>query len=74
MNNAVTKLNPVQLHLLDMFSIAMSEENLKEIKILLEGYLARKVDEESEKLWESKNMDAKSIDDLLNSHLRTSYK
>jgi hypothetical protein len=69
-----TKLNAVQLHLLKMFARPMDEEDLKAIKGLLSSYYAQKVDDESDKLWEEKNLDNQSINDLLNSHLRTPYK
>ena len=47
---------------------------LTEIKVLLSNYYAQKVDAESDKLWEEKRMNQQSIDDLLNTHLRTPYK
>ncbi len=71
---ASTKLNAVQMHLLKMFSRPMSEHDLKEIKGLLSDYFAKKVDVESDKIWEDKGMSQQSIDDLLNTHLRTPYK
>jgi hypothetical protein len=69
-----TKLNAVQMHLLKMFSRPMNEQDLRAIKDLLSDYYAKKVDAESEKLWEEKGMTQQSIDDLLNVHLRTPYK
>lgn len=69
-----TKLNAVQLHLLKMFARPMSEQDLLEIKALLSNYYAKKVDDESDKLWEEKGLSQQSIDDLLNAHLRTPYK
>ena len=69
-----TNLNAVQMHLLKMFARHMNEQDLTEIKGLLSNYYAQKVDAESDKLWEEKNMNQQSIDDLLNTHLRTPYK
>lgn len=69
-----TKLNAVQMHLLKMFARPMDEQDLAAIKKLLSDYYAQKVDAESDKLWETKNMSQQSIDDLLNTHLRTPYK
>jgi len=69
-----TKLNAVQLHLLKMFARPMDEQDLAAIKSLLSNYYAQKVDAESEKLWDEKGMSQLTIDDLLNTHLRTPYK
>lgn len=40
-----TVFNPAQLYLLEMFSRVKTEEQLQEIKNLLAGYYAKKVDE-----------------------------
>lgn len=69
-----TKLNSVQLHLLRMFAHQKNENDLLAIKKLLTDYYAQRVDEESEKLWEEKEMSQETIDSLLNTHLRTPYK
>ncbi len=69
-----SKLNTVQLHLLKMFARPMNEQDLLAIKSLLSAYYAQKVDEESEKIWIEKGLNQGSIDNLLNSHLRTPYK
>lgn len=69
-----TKLNAVQLHLLKMFARPMDEQDLAAIKSLLSNYYAQKVDAESVKLWDEKGMSQQTIDDLLNTHLRTPYK
>jgi hypothetical protein len=68
-----TKLNPVQIHLLKMFSRPVNDSDLLEIKSLLSNYYAKKVDEESDKLWDEKKMSQDSIQELLSSHLRTQY-
>jgi hypothetical protein len=72
--NQATKLNPVQLYLLKLFSRPMDEQDLLAIKSLLADYYAQKVDAESEKIWEAKGMNQQTISDLLNTHLRTPYK
>jgi hypothetical protein len=69
-----TKLNPIQIHLLQMFDRLKSENELQELKGFLANYYAQKVDKESEKLWEEKGMSDKTIDELLNMHLRTPRK
>jgi hypothetical protein len=72
--NQPTRLNSVQIHLLKMFSRPIKENDLLEIKSLLSNYYAKKVDEESDKIWEEKEMNQDKIQELLNSHIRTPYK
>lgn len=50
-----SKLNPVQLHLLELFSMDMSETELLEIKELLVKYYQSKVEDEVESFWKKKN-------------------
>ena len=69
-----TLLNPVQLHLLRMFSYSRDEENLQELKEVLFDYYCRKVDEEGKRLWKEKNMNNELMQELLNTHIRTPYK
>ena len=69
-----TKLNPTQIHLLQMFDRLKSESELQELKRFLSNYYAPKVDKESEKLWDEKGMSDETIDELLNMHLRTPRK
>jgi hypothetical protein len=69
-----TLLNPVQLHLLRMFSYSRDEENLQELKEVLFDYYCRKVDEEGKRLWKEKNMSNELMQELLNTHIRTPYK
>jgi len=52
--NMATKLNPVQLHLLEMFSKKMSERELLEIKNLLVQYYTTKIEKEVESFWDKK--------------------
>ena len=40
-----TKLNAVQLHLLELFSGEMTDQQLSDIKGLLKSYYAKRVDE-----------------------------
>jgi hypothetical protein len=69
-----TKLNPIQIHLLQMFDRLKSENELQELKGFLVNYYAQKVDRESEKIWEEKGMNEDTIEELLNMHLRTPRK
>jgi hypothetical protein len=69
-----TLLNPVQLHLLRMFSYNRDEANLSELKEVLFEHFCQKVNEEGKRVWKEKNMSNEMMDDLLNTHLRTPYK
>jgi hypothetical protein len=73
--NSSTKLNPVQLHLLELFSKKMGENELMEIKALLVQYYKSKVEQEVNAFWDKKgfNKDSwnKATRDL---HLRSKPK
>ena len=58
------KLTPMQIHLLRMFSFDHSEEFAKELKSLYNQYLQKKIEEESDKLWESGILNATTIEEL----------
>jgi len=69
-----TILNPSQLHLLRMFSYNKDERSLQELKEVLFNYYWQKVGEESKEVWKEKNLSNEQMYELLNTHLRTSYK
>ena len=69
-----TMLNPVQLHLLRMFSHNRDEASLVELKDVLFNYYCQKVNEEGKRVWKEKNMSNQTMNDLLNIHVRTPYK
>ena len=69
-----TLLNPVQLHLLRMFTYNRDEESLFELKEVLFDYYCQKVNEEGKRIWKEKNMSNETMQELLNTHLRTPYK
>ena len=73
MNNA-TKLNAVQLHLLELFSGEMTDKELADIKAMLKNYYAQRVDEDMDKLWEQKEWSDTIIEQWGQEHMRTSYK
>ncbi len=69
-SNKSTKLNTVQLHLLKVFAKNSNENDLSEIKVLLSNYYAKKVDIESDKIWDKKGLNDEDIENLLNTHIR----
>ena len=68
-----TVLNPVQLHLLRIFSYNGDEKNLDELKEVLFNYYCQKVSEEGKRVWKEKNMSNQRMQELLNTHFRTPY-
>ena len=67
-------LNPVQLHLLDMFRFCKSDLELLELKDVLAAYYAQKVREEADRLWDDGTLDADAIERIGKEHWRTPYK
>ena len=49
-----TILNPVQLHLLRMFSHNKDEESLNELKDVLFNHYCQKVNDEGKRIWKEK--------------------
>lgn len=59
-----TPLNPVQLHLLKMFSITKSEEDLAELKEVLLDFYQKKLDEETDRLWAEGKINDDKIEEI----------
>jgi hypothetical protein len=70
---AATKLNPVQLHLLQLFSHELGQTELADIKTLLADYFVRKADEEMHRLKTTQPTTEADLEALLNAYLRTPY-
>ncbi|MBK8045313.1 MAG: hypothetical protein KBG02_16620 [Haliscomenobacter sp.] len=65
------KLNPVQLHLLELFAGNLTEEDLQEIKMLLVQYYSLKVDEELDQIWSKRQYTTETFQEATqNLHLR----
>ena len=73
MTMTATKLNAVQLHLLQLFSHDLSQSELADIKALLADYFVRKADEEMARLQQQNPTTQADLDALLNAHLRIPY-
>jgi hypothetical protein len=64
-------LNPIQHHLLQLFSKQMTEKELLEIKQLLVNYYQQKVDAEVDAIWEKKGYTKDTFNQATeNLHLR----
>ena len=72
--NAARKLSNIQLELLKVFSVDLSDEQLQEIKDLLVKYFANKVSSEMDKLFKENNWGEEQIDKWSKEHMRTKYK
>ena len=72
--NSARKLSNVQLEILKLFSIDLSEVQLKEIKELLSNYFADKITNQMDDLFAAKDWKEDQIDKWSNEHMRTSYK
>ncbi len=57
-------LTPMQQELLRMFSFEHSDNFVKEIKSVLNSYFQRKIEDETERLWDSGILDQKALDQL----------
>ena len=66
-----TKFTNLQIEILKLFAMPLSEEELNAVKILIINYLSQKTIHLATQEWEKRNLDE---DELLNMHLRTSYK
>lgn len=69
-----TVFNPIQLHLLKMFSRMNSEQELKELQQVLSEYYFRKVEEQSAKIYEEQGWTPEKLEAMAKEHFRTPYK
>ena len=68
-----TTLNPIQLHLLEMFSPCDDEKIMLELKEVLADFYAKQVQEEADRLWEEGTLNGEAIERILEEHWRTPY-
>jgi len=69
-----TVFNPIQLHLLKMFSRMNSEQELKEVQQLLSEYYFKKVEEHAAQIYEEQGWTPEQLEAMANGHFRTPYK
>ena len=67
-------MNPVQLHLLEMFNYCGSEQTVSEMKEVLANFYAEKVQKEADRLWDEGTLNGDAIERILQEHWRTPYK
>ncbi|MDR1720143.1 MAG: hypothetical protein LBR67_08535 [Dysgonamonadaceae bacterium] len=66
--------NPVQLHLIEMFSYIKTEEAMNELQEVLLDFYKKKLNEETNRLWAEGVINDDKIEEMLNTHIRTPYK
>jgi hypothetical protein len=66
----VQKLTNLQRQLLNLFSMELSEEDLREIKQLLAMHFAQKSSEGMDRLWEQNNWNQETMNTWLSEHFR----
>ena len=64
-------INPVQLHLLEMFNYCRSEQMVSELKDVLADFYAKKVQKEADRLWDEGTLNGEAIEQILQEHWRT---
>ena len=66
-------LSNMQLELLKLFSRDIKEEDLIEIKRLIVRYLADRLAEKADEVWDEQSWSDEKMEELLNTHMRTKY-
>lgn len=69
-----TGLNPVQLHILQMFKYTKSKKSLEELKDFLSRYYSQKADDEMDKIWEEKKLSQSKLKKMSKEHFRIKNK
>ena len=68
-----TTLNPTQMHLLKLFAFNNSEDYSREIQMVLTSYFQQKLDEESERLWDSGVLNQQRLDEIRHTDLHARH-
>ena len=66
-------LSNAQLELLKLFSRDLPEEDLIEIKQMIVNYLAEKLAQKTDEIWEEEGWTNDDMKRFLNTHMRTPY-
>ena len=68
------RLNKAQIHILEMFNYCNDDQSLQDLQKVLSDYYSQRVQQEADKLWDEGVLDDKSIETILQEHLRTPYR
>ena len=66
-------INPIQLHLLEMFNYCDSEQMMSDLKDVLADFYAKQVQKEADRLWDEGTLNGDAIEHILSEHWRTPY-
>lgn len=66
-------LTNLQMELLQLFRYEMSEKELEDIRKILITYLADRITEDMDALFEEKGWGGEKIEEWANTHMRTPY-
>lgn len=66
-------INPIQLHLLEMFNYCNSEQMMEELQDVLADFYAKQVQKEADRLWDEGSLNGEAIERILEEHWRTPY-
>ena len=66
-------LNPTQLFVLRTFASTKNESDREELTTLYLDFLQRKLDTETNRLWEEGKLNESIFDEMLHIHYRTPY-
>lgn len=69
-----TPLTNAQLEVVQLFSLNLSDEELQELKRILIAYKAARLLRKADEVWETNKWSQETMDQFLQSHLRTPYK
>jgi len=67
-------LNPIQLHLLKIFSFTKSEEGLEELQTVLFDYYRNKLKVQTDEFWKKNHLDNSKMEEIMYGHNRISSK
>ena len=69
-----TVFNPAQMQLLEMMSFVKSDKALDGLKQAISDYFAVQVQNEIDRLWETRELNDDKVEGFRNLHERTPYK
>ncbi len=67
-------LSKAQIEILNLFSMKMTDDDLLNLKNVLINFLTQKLDILTNDFWDKNNFDNEKMEQLLNTHNRTTYK
>lgn len=63
-------LSNAQFEILKMFSKPMNNKDLSELKQLLKDFLSKRIDEEVDEIWETRELSQEKLEGVLNTHVK----